>query len=375
MECVNTISIWTTGGSYRILGHNFRNRQEGVLAMYRVVVRQPASGNPDRVPGNFDLEMEALGPLDGELTEVFTDDDDEVLLSAREADAIYVHRARLSRYVIENLTKCRLIATGSVGTDLIDLRSATEMGIPVSNVPDTFIEEVADHAMVLILSAYRRLTLLDQMSRSGRWSEGRSLLYNYPRLWGMTLGLISFGHIARAVAHRAAPFGFRILAHDPYVGELSMTRAGVEPVGLVELLQGSDIVSHHAPSTRETYHMMGEQQFRLMKPHSIFFNTGRGETVDEGALVKALQEKWIGMAGVDVLETEPVESDNPLLGMENIIITPHVASASARMEPERRRRVGREIALVLQGRWPRACVNPSVLEKSDLVRWKPYSMD
>jgi D-3-phosphoglycerate dehydrogenase len=268
-----------------------------------------------------------------------------------------------------------VIATGSVGVDKIDVGAATERGIPVTNVPDVFIEEVADHTMALILSTYRRVTLMDSMARDERWSQGRGVLYAFPRLFGMTLGLISFGNIARAVAHRAAPFGLRILAHDPYLSELAMTKAGVEPVGLTELLQRSDIVSMHAPATRETHHMMGEEQFRLMSPQSIFINTSRGDTVDEEALIRALDEKWIGAAGLDVLVKEPPDLDNPILKMDNVILSPHVGSASARMEPERRRRVGRELALVLRGRWPRACVNPSVLQESDLLRWKPYSME
>ena len=112
-----------------------------------------------------------------------------------------------------------------------------------------------------------------------------------------------------------------------------------------------------------------------MKPESLFISTGRGPTVDETALIKALREGWIAGAGLDVLEKEPPDPHNPLLAMDNVILTPHVASASARMDPERRRRVGQELALVLGGRWPRSCVNPSVLEKSGLLRWQPYSME
>jgi D-3-phosphoglycerate dehydrogenase len=130
----------------------------------------------------------------------------------------------------------------------------------------------------------------------------------------------------------------------------------------------------HAPSTPDAHHLLTEDHFRLMKPEALFINTGRGPTVDEAALIKALQEGWIAAAGLDVFEQEPPVPDNPLLQMENVILTPHVASASARMDPERRRRAGQEIALVLSGRWPRSCVNPSVLEKTGLARWQPYSM-
>jgi D-3-phosphoglycerate dehydrogenase len=161
------------------------------------------------------------------------------------------------------------------------------------------------------------------------------------------------------------------VAFDPYVGEIAMTRQGVEPVGLTELLERSDIISMHAPYSSDTHHMMGEPQFRLMKAGALFINTGRGPTVDEAALVTALREGWIGAAGLDVFEKEPPDPDNPLLGLENVVLTTHAASASSRFDVERRRRVGREIALVLRGRWPMACVNPSVLEGTALRKWRP----
>jgi D-3-phosphoglycerate dehydrogenase len=121
--------------------------------------------------------------------------------------------------------------------------------------------------------------------------------------------------------------------------------------------------------------MLTEEHFRLMKPQSLFINNGRGGTVDEAALIRALEERWIGAAGLDVLEKEPPDPENPLLHMDNVTLSPHVASASARFEPRRRQRVGEEIALVLSGRWPRACVNPEVLAHSGLRRWQPYSME
>jgi D-3-phosphoglycerate dehydrogenase len=229
---------------------------------------------------------------------------------------------------------------------------------------------------MLILATFRRLVVQDQLVRQGRWKEGRPMLLKIPRLMGQTLGLIAFGHVARAVATRARAFGVHMVAYDPYVEELVMSPYGVEPVGLTELLQRSDIVSMHAPATPEAHHMLTQEHFRLMKPSALFISTGRGPTVDEGALIKALQEGWIAGAGLDVLEQEPPDPSNPLLAMNNVILTAHVASASARFDPARLRRVGREIALVLSGKWPRSCVNPSVLEKkTDLARWQPYSME
>src|SRR5713226_7190825 len=291
--------------------------------------------------------MEALAPLEAEIVEVAGKTDDDFVKDARDADALYAKGRRISKRIIDGLDRCKVIALGSVGVDSVDVAAATARGIPVTNVPDTFIEEVADHAMMLILATFRRLLTMDKYVREGKWRDGRPLLSRYPRLMGQTLGFVSFGHVARAVAVRARAFGVHMLAYDPYVEELVVSQYGAEPVGLTELLQRSDIVSNHLPATPDAYHLLTEHHFRLMKPEALFISTGRGPTVDEPALIKALSEGWIAGAGLDVLEKEPPDPDNPLLAMDNVILTPHVASASARMDPERRRRVGQELALVL----------------------------
>ena len=343
------------------------------MAKFKVVT--PAGVGFGMTGAGYDLEMEALGPLGVEIVEVPPGTEEEFAKAARDADALYAKGRRITKRMIDGLERCKVIALGSVGVDSVDVGAATARGIPVTNVPDTFIEEVADHAMMLILAAFRRLVVQDRLVREGRWREGRPMLLRYPRLMGQTLGLIAFGHVARAVAIRARAFGVHMLAYDPYVEELVMSQYGVEPASLTELLQRSDIVSMHAPSTPDAHHLLTEEHFRLMKPSALFINTGRGPTVDESALIKALQEGWIAGAGLDVLEQEPPLPANPLLGMDNVILTAHVASASARFDPARLRRVGHEIALVLSGRWPRSCVNPSVLEKTGLLRWQPYSME
>jgi len=341
------------------------------VAKFKVVT--PAGVGPGR-PG-YELEMEALEPLGAEIVEVAAKSEDDFVSAARDADALYAKVRPITKRIIDGLERCQVIALGSVGVDSVDVAAATARGVPVTNVPDTFIEEVADHAMTLILATLRRLVVQDRLVREGRWREGRPMLYELPRLMGQTLGFVAFGHVARAVARRARPFGVHMLAYDPYIEELLMSQYGVEPVGLGELLQRSDIVSMHAPATREAQHLLTEEHFRSMKRSAIFVNTGRGPTVDEPALIKALEEGWIAAAGLDVLETEPPAPTNPLLRMDNVILTAHVASASARFDPARRRRVGQEIALVLRGRWPRSCVNPAVLPKTSLVRWQPYSME
>jgi D-3-phosphoglycerate dehydrogenase / 2-oxoglutarate reductase len=253
--------------------------------------------------------------------------------------------------------------------------AATAKGIPVTNCPDTFIDEVADHAMMLLLAAHRRAIEQDRMVREGRWTEGRPQLLKIPRLMGQTLGFIAFGRVARATARRAKAFGLNIIAHDPFVDEQMIAEHGVEPVSLDEVLTRSDFISMHMPATPEAQGFLKGQHFRRMKPTCIFVNTGRGPTVEEAGLIKALQEGWIAGAGLDVLEVEPVKPDNPLLRMHNVILSPHNASASARFDPARKRRVGQEIANVLSGRWPLSCVNPVVLPTSGLKRWQPISME
>ena len=353
----------------------YKNSYLRKMSKYKIYTQKPSKVTFDMADGMFDLEMEALNSIDAEIIEVDTKSEDEFIDAVRGADALIGRGRNITRKIIENLDSCKVIAMGGVGTDTIDVRAATEHNIPVTNVPDTFIEEVADHAIMLILATFRRLLVQDRMSRDGRWEEGRPALATMPRLYGLTLGFISFGHVARLTSKRAAPFGVRMLAYDPYIEELKMSEFGVEPVSLKELLQRSDIVSMHAPSTTEARHMMTTEHFKLMKKTALFINTGRGTTVDENALIKALQTDSIAGAGLDVLEVEPPSPNNPLLKMDNVIITPHVASASLRMGPETRRRVGQELALVLSGRWPRTCVNPHVLPNTKLIRWQPFSME
>ena len=182
--------------------------------------------------------------------------EDEFVAAARDADALYAKGRPITKRIIDGLERCKVISLGSVGVDSVDVAAATARGIPVTNVPDTFIEEVADHAMMLILATFRRLVVQDRMVREGRWKEGRPQLLQIPRLMGQTLGFVAFGHVARAVAMRARPFGVRMLAYDPYVEELVMSQYGVEPASLTEVLQRSDIVSMHAPATPEAHHLL-----------------------------------------------------------------------------------------------------------------------
>jgi D-3-phosphoglycerate dehydrogenase len=322
---------------------------------YKVVAQKLAGRQIATYGEGYDIERDILNKIGAAVVVVDAGEEQQFIDAARDADAVLAYGGgiQFNRRIISSLQKCKIIAVPAVGFDHVDIAAAKDHGIIVTNVPDVFIEEVADHTMTLLLACWRRLITQDKMVRTGRWLDARPMLYQFPRLMGNTLGFIAFGNIARAVSRRAKPFGFRMLAYDPHISELVMSQYGVEPITrLSELLESSDFISVHLPLSAETHHMISEREFQQMRPTAIFISTGRGPTVDEVALIKALQGGWIAFAGLDVFEKEPIAPDNPLLKMDNVILTAHVASASSRMRPETRRRAAHEIAWVLQGVGP-----------------------
>lgn len=337
------------------------------MTEFRVLV--PVAAPSAEVEGRYSYEMEALANIGAKIIECHKSED-EFISAIQGAKAVYVKGVYVNRRMIEALDECLVIALGSVGVDYVDVEAATLKRIPVTNCPDTFIEEVADHTMMLLLATHRRALEQDGIVREGRWDDGRAQLLKIPRLMGQTLGLLGFGRVARAVAFRARSFGLRIIAYDPFVDETLITGAGVLPADIEEVLRSSDFVSLHLPATDGTFGFFDEQCFRCMKPTAIFINTGRGSTVVESALVQALRDGWVAGAGIDVFAEEPVNISNPLLSLTNVILSPHNASASARFDPARKRRVGQEIALVLSGKLPMACVNPEVFSGSGLRQWR-----
>src|SRR6476619_6308272 len=242
------------------------------MSKFRVITPKGASFTV--AGGGYDYEKEALDPIGAEIIEAPANET-EFIAAAKNADAIYAKGMPITKAVIDALENCKVITLGSVGVDSVDVKAATARGIPVTNIPDTFIEEVADHAMLLLLAGFRRLIQQDRMVREGRWSEGRPALLKIPRLMGQTLGFISFGRVARAVARRAAPFGLRMMAYDPFIQETLISELGVMPATLSEVLSQSDFVSMHAPARPEVHHMLTEKHFRQMKKGSVFINTGR----------------------------------------------------------------------------------------------------
>ena len=341
----------------------------------KIGIQLPRQANPEELAIRYSLELEALDPI-AEIIEVAAKTPEEFAAGVKHMDAIITSWGfRIDASLIDQLEKCVVIGVGSVGVDMVDIEAATRAGIVVTNVPDVFIEEVADHALMLLLGCARQMKTMNRMAAEGQWWSGRPLLNHTPRLMGQTLGLFAYGNVARCTARRAKAFGMHVIAHDPYVSELTISDDGVEPVSRDELLARSDFISVHAPHNEETHHAFSADAFDKMKPSSIIINTARGPIIDEQALIDALETETIAGAGLDVLEQEPPSNDNPLLQMENVLVSPHVASATTRMRPETRRRVGREVALVLRNKWPMSCVNPTVLPRVPLERWQPYPMN
>lgn len=345
------------------------------MAKKKVAMQLPRRAQVADLEERYALELEALAPV-ADIVEVASPSAEDFVAGAADCDGVITSWGiRLDEAIVSRLDKCVVIGLGSVGVDMVDVEAATAAGIVVTNTPDVFIEEVADHAMMLLLSAIRRAKEQNIFAAENQWHRGRPQLNQVPRLMGRTLGLVSFGNVARCTAARAKAFGLHVVAYDPYVSELTIGEHGVEPVSWGELLARSDYISVHSPHNEETHHSLNAAAFAQMKDGVVIVNTARGPIVKEDDLIQALRDGKVQSAGLDVLEQEPPHPHNPLLAMPNVIVTPHVASASTRMRPTARRRVGREVSLVLRGKWPMSCVNPTVLPKTPLERWQPYPMN
>lgn len=304
-------------------------------------------------------EREAIEAAGGKLVVFPVTDDASLLAGLRDVD-IVVNRAfsRFDAHVLSQMDRCRVIVQPSTGYDVIDIDAATEHGILVINLPFQCVDEVVNHALALVLALNRKLTISQAQIRAGIWNP-RGLLPIGP-IAGETFGLLGFGNIARATGRRAQAFDLKVIAYDPYVDPALAQQWNVELVGLDDVLRRSDYVSCHLPLNPQTYHCLGEAQFRLMKPSAIFVNTARGKVVDETGLIKALESGWIAAAGLDVLEQEPPEPNNPLLHMANVIVTPHSAGTSSATPPRQRRQVIDSIVAYLKGEKPAGLVNPRV---------------
>lgn len=281
--------------------------------------------------------------------------EEEVIREAAEADGLIAQYAPLTGRVFQALPRLRVVAKYGVGYDTVDVATATACGIVVANVPDYCVEEVSDHAIALLLSLWRGVTLYDRAVREGTWNA--EMKKPMLRLADRVLGIVGVGRIGARVAEKARGLGMSVIGFDPY---LPAWPTGLDSVGFEELLGRADAVSLNLPLNAETRHLMGEAALRRMRPTAILVNTARGGVVDTAALVRALREGWIAGASLDVHEVEPLPADSPLYTLPNAIITPHAAWYSAESVPELKRRAVENVLAALRGERPRTPVNPEV---------------
>ena len=313
---------------------------------------------------SLDCEQEILNKVGAQLIPAQCKTEDDLIAVARDADGLLnLYFGPINRKVIESLRKCKVISRYGIGIDTIDIQAATDHGIIVTNVPSYCIDEISDHAIALILCCNRKITLLNNAVKNGQW-DFKTFKPVY-RLRDKILGLIGFGKIGKSVTKKARVFGFNILFYDPYVPEEISRKYSVRSASLEELLKESDFVSVHTLLNEETHHLLSEKQFKMMKNTAFLINTARGGIVDTEALYKALREGWIAGAALDLIEgVPPLTSQNLLIKLENVIVTPHAAWYSEESIIELQISAAQEVARVLKGEWPLSVVNPEVKEKS-----------
>lgn len=285
--------------------------------------------------------------------------EDEVKELCHHADAILTQWAPVTKRVIDQLIRCKIIVRYGIGVDNVDLAAAKAKGIPVVNVPDYAIDEVADHAMALLLGSIRKIVRINRQVHDGVWEiapfrpiEGLS---------GKKLGLAGFGNIARAVAKRAKAFGVEVLVYDPFVQKEVLNQFGVEGVEWNTLLAASDFISIHLPLNKDTKHLFNRFAFERMKRSAYLINTSRGAVVNSLDLASALKDGTIAGAALDVLEEEPIPSNHPLLSHEQCLLTSHCAWYSETSLVKLQRYAALEIRRMFTGEKPKHIVNGVIL--------------
>jgi len=254
----------------------------------------------------------------------------------------------------------RVISNYAVGFDNIDLAAATARGIPVGHTPDVLTETTAEMAWALLMAVSRRIVEGDRYTRALRWKTWEPKLLLGRDLHGSTLGIVGFGRIGQRVARQAQGFDMRVLYFDVHRNDAVASELGAEYAGFDDLLQESDFVTLHTALTEETHHLIGERELKLMGPETILANTSRGPVIDEAALAVALREGWILGAGLDVTEVEPIPADSPLLALDNVVICPHIASASLRTRSKMATMAAENLLAGLRGDRLPHCANPEV---------------
>jgi len=317
---------------------------------------------------DISLTTQQLIGLDYELEHHIVKSDGEIIEAIKGTDVIINESVPMSRAVIEQIDNSKAVISLGHGFNHIDHEAATERGVIIANCAGYCADEVANHTIMFLLGCSRRLLNMDRLVRSGNWTTqtDRGSLPFAPmgNLDGEVLGLIGFGNIGRAVARRAVVFGLDVVIYDPFVEPWIVQDYRARTVtGLEELGRESDFVSMHVPLNQNTRGLANETLFNAMKPTAYFINTCRGPTHDEKTLINALESDKIAGAAIDVFEEEPTPSNNPLLKMDNVILSPHSAGTSDHSYKAGRVRLGEETARILRGTLPMSVANPDVISR------------
>ncbi|MBA7571967.1 Hydroxypyruvate reductase [subsurface metagenome] len=307
------------------------------------------------------VEEELLKGAEADVVLCPSPNEDAVIQYVGNADVIVAFLVKVTEKILEAAKKCKLVMPTGIGVDNIDVPAATRRGIYVANVPDYCIDEVSDHTLALGLNLQRKIIFFNRIAREGRWGvkEAKGIY----ALKGQTYGIVGLGKIGCAVAKKVQVFGFKVIAVDPLVSPEEAQKFGVELVDLKRLLETSDVISIHAPLSNSTYHMFNGETIGRMKNSAYLINVSRGSLVDQKALYSALKLGKIAGAAIDVMGEEPPKANEPLLTLDNVIITPHVASYSEASMIELREKIFREVARVLNGEQPKNWVNRKEMTK------------
>jgi D-3-phosphoglycerate dehydrogenase len=298
--------------------------------------------------------------------------EEDLIALGQQADALMLStREAVTRSLVEQIPRVKVIARYGVGLDNVDLTAAADNGIVVTHYPQYCTSEVADHAVSLLLALNRRIVELSDDLHDGAWLAhraitGRVLRGPIPALRTQTVGLFGLGRIGESVVRRLTPFGCRVLVHDPYVDDEAIRAAGAEPASFETLLELADMITIHCPLTPETRGMLGPDQFARMKPNVSIVNTARGPIIQEAALIEFLDRNPAARAGLDVFEVEPLPEASPLYQRPGVILTPHSAYYSEQSAATVRDQTFLSMVSVLRGYLPPTVANPAVLERVSL---------
>jgi len=297
----------------------------------------------------------------GRLCFAHCETENDIIKQCPDAHALLLRQTPVGNKAFRGLKNLMVVSRYGVGYDNVDIAAAIRTGVLVTIIPDYCIQEVADHAAALLLSAIRRIALKDRLVRQGEWDMG----FRYPlfRTRGKILGLVGYGKTAREVRKRLSGFPFRFVACDPCVEEAVFKSDDTMKLSFNTLVLVSDFISIHVPLNAQTYHLFNLNIFRKMRRNAILVNTSRGPIVDSRALYTALKERYIGGAALDVYEEEPFDSSSPLADLDSVILSDHAAWYSVESQAELQRRTALEAMRVLNGELPEHPVNPEVLSK------------